>query len=74
MGVVQAMNGMTIYDIRKPDTIKKAAEKYGVTQISIKNVLNKMGVKSNRARKAQKEFGYYHNRGLYQHKKKIEEE
>lgn len=71
--VLYAINGMTVYDIRKKDAIRLASEKYGVPQKLIKALIGEMGIKSSRARKAQKEFGYYNAVGLSRHRKKTED-
>ncbi|WP_280771393.1 hypothetical protein [Salipaludibacillus daqingensis] len=71
--VLYAINGMTIYDLRKQDAIKRSSAKYQVTQVSIKKILDKMGIKSNRARKAQKEFALYHHIGLHKHRQKMDD-
>ncbi|MCE7794042.1 hypothetical protein K8O68_16765 [Salipaludibacillus sp. CUR1] len=72
--VLFAINGMTIYNSRKKDAIGKASDKYGIPKSFIKKFIDSMGIKSKRARQAQKEFAIFHKIGIYKHRKKVEDE
>ncbi len=46
--VLHAMNGMTLYNQTKQEAIKASSQKYGVTQVSVKKMIDQMHFQSKR--------------------------
>ena len=47
--VLHAMNGRTLYNRTKLEAIRAASRKYGVTQVSVKKIIDEMHFQSKRA-------------------------
>lgn len=55
--ILSAVNGMTVFNRTKSYAIKNAAERYNVTQTSVKTIIDDMGIVSTRALEQKNHIG-----------------